>query len=56
MVNVGCLLTHLAVDLPVQTGAKTQVLDNRWERLAEREGFETDSENDSLPGDPQKTP
>jgi integrase len=31
---------NLAVDLPVQAGAKTQVLDNRWERMAEREGFE----------------
>jgi integrase len=32
--------TNLAVDLALQAGAKTQVLDNRWERLAEREGFE----------------
>jgi hypothetical protein len=31
---------NLAVDRPVQTGAKTQVLDNWWERMAEREGFE----------------
>jgi integrase len=31
---------NLAVDLPVQTGGKTQVLDNSWKRMAEREGFE----------------
>jgi hypothetical protein len=58
---------NLAVDLPVQTGAKTQVVDNRWERLAEREGFDpdsdtlsdqqvTDSENNSVPRSPQKAP
>jgi hypothetical protein len=31
---------NLAVDLPVQPWAKTQVPDNWWEILAEREGFE----------------
>jgi hypothetical protein len=31
---------NLAVDLPVQTGAKTQVPDNWWKLVAEREGFE----------------
>ncbi len=57
----------LAVDLPLQTGAKTQVLDNSWERLAEREGFEpdsehlsnqelTDSESTASPTDPPKAP
>ena len=57
----------LAVDLPVETGSKTQVPDNWWEILAEREGFEpdsdpqsdqqvTDSENNLIPRDPQETP
>jgi hypothetical protein len=27
---------NLVVDLPLQTGAKTQLLDKRWERMAER--------------------
>ncbi len=31
---------NLAVDLPVETGSKTQVPDNWWKFLAEREGFE----------------
>ncbi len=31
---------NLAVDLPVETGSKTQVPDNWWKILAEREGFE----------------
>jgi integrase len=31
---------NLAVDLPVETGAKTQVPDNWWKLMAEREGFE----------------
>jgi hypothetical protein len=55
---------NLAVDLPVEMAAKTQVPDNQWKFLAEREGFEerllnqelTDSENDSVPSDPQKPP
>jgi hypothetical protein len=31
---------NLAVDLPVETGSKTQVPDNWWKLPAEREGFE----------------
>jgi hypothetical protein len=58
---------NLAVDLPVETGSKAQVPDNWRKLMAEREGFEpdsdplsdqqvTDSENNPVPTDPQKAP